>query len=220
MKKQPVSRYASPAGAEAEVQPGSRGRVLRNRLGITRKQEMDNAEFQALLQAQEAYIERISAETRFTAALLCEMHRDWLGEIYVWAGQYRTVEMAKDGFTWPPAYLVPQNMEMFEARLLRERTPCRPAPLAEVARRMAQVHAELLLIHPFRDGNGRLARWLADLMALQAGFPAPEYAFEGQGAVARRANYLDAVKRGYFQDYDPLTGFFAAAVERRLRSGG
>ena len=28
-------------------------------------------------------------------------------------------------------------------------------------------HAELLLIHPFRDGNGRVARWLADVMAVQ-----------------------------------------------------
>ena len=34
---------------------------------------------------------------------------------------------------------------------------------------IAMVHTELLLIHPFRDGNGRLARWLADIMAAQAG---------------------------------------------------
>jgi hypothetical protein len=44
--------------------------------------------------------------------------------------------------------------------------------MAWIARQMGPrdahvVHAELLLIHPFREGNGRLARWLADLMALQ-----------------------------------------------------
>jgi len=37
---------------------------------------------------------------------------------------------------------------------------------------LAEVHAELILIHPFREGNGRLARLLALLMALQAGFAA------------------------------------------------
>jgi len=28
---------------------------------------------------------------------------------------------------------------------------------------------ELILIHPFREGNGRIARFLSVLMALQAG---------------------------------------------------
>jgi hypothetical protein len=28
----------------------------------------------------------------------------------------------------------------------------------------------MLLVHPFRDGNGRLARWLAELMFFQAGY--------------------------------------------------
>lgn len=35
---------------------------------------------------------------------------------------------------------------------------------------MAVVHAELMLIHPFRDGNGRCGR-RATLMGLQAGLP-------------------------------------------------
>ena len=35
--------------------------------------------------------------------------------------------------------------------------------------RLAVVHAELILVHPFRDGNGRLARLVSLLMARQAG---------------------------------------------------
>ncbi len=214
------SRYQQPPGPEAEAEPGSRGRVLRNRLGIRRKREMDVAEYEALLRAQEAYLQRISAETRFTAALIRELHRDWLGEIYEWAGQYRTLELSKGGFRWPPAYLVPENMARFEAGLLREHTPCRPAPLPEVARRIAEVHAELLLIHPFREGNGRLARWLADLMSLQAGYPVPDYGFAGRGSKRRQERYLQAVKRGYLRDYDGLVDFLREAVERRFRALG
>jgi len=33
----------------------------------------------------------------------------------------------------------------------------------------AEVHTELVLIHPFREGNGRCSRILASIMALQAG---------------------------------------------------
>jgi len=60
--------------------------------------------------------------------------------------------------------------------------------LEEVAVSIAMVHAELLLIHPFRDGNGRLARWLVDIMATQAGYPAPAYSFSGRGSKKRRAD--------------------------------
>jgi len=35
---------------------------------------------------------------------------------------------------------------------------------------IAVVHAELLFIHPFREGNGRTARLLATLMAAKAGY--------------------------------------------------
>ena len=79
------------------------------------------------------------------------------------------------------------------------------------------MHAELLLVHPFREGNGRLARWLADLMFLQAGFPIPLYNFSGKGSVRRKKDYLDAVVAGYGQDYAPLAVFFRECVEARLR---
>jgi cell filamentation protein len=73
-------------------------------------------------------------------------------------------------------------------------------------------------LHPFRDGNGRLARWLADLMALQAGLPAPDYGFTGRGGKVRQREYLIAVGAGYVQDYEALTRFFLEAIERRLRA--
>ena len=213
------SRYVTPSGPEAEFEPGSRMRVLKNRLGIRHKTEMDRAEFESLIKAQEEYLGRIGPRTRFTAAMLCRMHRRWLGGIYEWAGQYRTVELAKGDFRWPLAFRVGQNMEAFEKGALARCTPCRAGPLVDIARCTAEVHAELLLIHPFREGNGRLARWVSDLMAFQAGLPAPDYGFIGRDARKRRTAYLQAVRKGYLQDYEPLTTFFVEALERRLRKG-
>ena len=48
---------------------------------------------------------------------------------------------------------------------------CRFSSHQEIAHALAIVHVELLLIHPFREGNGRLARMPASLMSFQAGLP-------------------------------------------------
>jgi cell filamentation protein len=210
-----VRRYTTPKGSQSQYQPGSHERVLKNLQGIRRKNQMDQAEYAALLKAQTAWLDRIGPDTRFTAATLCRMHRDWLEPLYDWAGQYRSVELTKGDFRWPPAFRVTANMNVFERGLLKQHTPCPLGPIVEVAGRIAAVHAELLLIHPFREGNGRMARWLADLMAYQAGLPAPLYGFVGRGAKAHREQYLRAVQNGYVGNYADLAAFFAEALDRR-----
>ncbi|MCX5655222.1 MAG: Fic family protein [Planctomycetota bacterium] len=210
------ARYIMPSGPQAEYEPGSHRRVLRNRLGIRRAGEMAEAEYAALLEIRLKYMNRVAADTRFTAALVCQMHRDWLGGIYEWAGCYRSVEIQKGDFRWPPAYLVAQNMQRLEEGALRRSTPCRSGSISHVAQQVAEVHAELLLIHPFREGNGRLARWLADVMVLQAGLRIPRYGFRGRGSQARRQRYLEAVRRGYLGEYELLAAFFAEAIDRAL----
>jgi len=211
-----MGRYDASAGREGEMESGSRGRVLRNRLSIKRKSEADQIEFELILAAQKTWLKRITDETHFTASMLCQMHAHWLGKIYDWAGRYRNVELSKGSFQWPPARLVAQNMIRLEQDFLRHYTPRVPGSVGEVSLRVAMVHAELLLVHPFRDGNGRLARWLADLMFLQAGFPLPDYGFTGAGSRKTRTRYLAGVQKGYLQNYRLLADFFAEAVARRL----
>src|SRR5438045_3258504 len=79
--EQMMARYRAATGSQAESEPGSRGRVLRNKLAIRSKRQIDRAEYDALLRAQTEYLNLITADTRFTAVLLCQMHRDWLGSI-------------------------------------------------------------------------------------------------------------------------------------------
>jgi cell filamentation protein len=210
-------RYREPSGTEGSFQPGSHRRVLANLKGITSKRMMDLAEYQALVLAQKQYYHTLTPMTRFTAALLCQMHQDWLGELYAWAGRYRTVELQKAKFAWPPAWRVAGDMKTFEQKILRCYTPCRPSSLKMVTEAMARVHAELLLIHPFREGNGRLARWLSDLMAVQASYPVPDYALSGRGSIVHRQNYIAAMSQGYGQNYKPLAFFFAEAIRRAER---
>ena len=80
------------------------------------------------------------------------------------------------------------------------------------------MHAEFLLIHPFRDGNGRLARLIADLMSLQAGYPTLDFGFEKDRST--REEYIRAVGKGYVRDCELLTRLAAEAIERGMKSLG
>jgi cell filamentation protein len=209
-----MSRKYEAAGPEAECEPGSRGRVLRNLLGITRVRDMNEAESQALELAQETAIELYGPDHRFTAKDICDLHRIWLGPIYVWAGDYRTVDIGKGGFQFAHARLVPGLMEKLEQGALREHTPCRRTGAEEVTLALAQVHAELILVHPFREGNGRLARLLTLLMALQAGLPPLDFSpLSGRG----KRQYIAAIHAAMSHDYAIMAAMFARVIERSLR---
>ncbi len=205
------SRKYHAVSPQAEFEPGSRGRVLRNLLGITRARDMKLAESQALLLAQQHAVESYSEDHRFTAADICSLHRDWLGPIYAWAGEYRNVNMSKGGFPFANAMRVPSLMDELARGPLARRTPCRPAPDAELAVALAEVHAELILIHPFREGNGRIARLLAVLMGLQAGLPPLDFSpLEGRG----KARYIAGIHAALDRNYAPLAEMFLRVIAR------
>jgi cell filamentation protein len=73
------------------------------------------------------------------------------------------------------------------------------------------VHAELILIHPFREGNGRIARLLAMLMGLQAGLPPLDFSpLEGRG----KAHYIAGIHAAVGHDYMPLAEMFLRVIAR------
>lgn len=90
-------------GVEAELEPGSRGRVLRNLAGVRSLRQMQRLEAESLLAATEQAIAEASEEQRFVAQDLRRWHRAWLGELYVWAGEYRQVNLARGGFVFAVA---------------------------------------------------------------------------------------------------------------------
>ena len=209
-----TGRYEA-SGPEAEFQPGSRGRVPRNRLGITSVRLMQRAESETLLAATQQIIDVTGTNQRVTADDIRSMHRRWLGEVYEWAGDYRQVNIAKGGFMFAAASRVPRLMQDFERGPLRDYTPCGFATIETQALALAIVHAELILIHPFRDGNGRCARLLATLMGLQAGLPALDF---GGVRGTKKREYIAAIHAALARDYTPMTAVFHAVIRRTLRS--
>jgi cell filamentation protein len=210
-----TTRKYEASGVQAEFEPGSRNRVLRNLLGIVRARDMEDAESEQLERIQREAAGRYDRTHRFRASDICELHRLWLRPIYSWAGEYRTVDLGKGGFVFAHAARIPSLMTEFESDTLYRRTPCNPSDPAEIAAAFAEVHAELILIHPFRDGNGRLARMLAVLMALQAGLPELDF-----GPLVRQGKrrYVAAIHAAMGRDYEPLAVLFRRVIDRTVAS--
>lgn len=186
--------------SEDQYKPGSNDQVLRNRLHIIRKREMDVIEAELYALVLPKLMATFTKDHRFTAADICTIHRAWLGDVYEWAGQYRQVNISKGDFSFAMARHIPQLMQDFEKELLKEFTPCRFKTDEEIVTALAVVHTELMLIHPFREGNGRVGRLIAVLMALQAGLRGLDFTdIRGK----KRNEYFAAVQSGLDKNYGP-----------------
>ncbi len=212
--KNMADRYDTSNLIEDQYEPGSNGTVLQNLLGISDPEEMVIAETAALWQVQEKLIGEIAADQSFTARDVCDIHRQWLESIYPWAGKYRQVNIGKGDFQFAMAHTIPTLMANFEREQLRKYTPCLLEDRDTVALALAEVHVELMLIHPFREGNGRLGRLLATLMALQAGLPVLDFSELDE---VRREEYFAAVRAGLDRNYLPMRQLFNDVIERSLQ---
>ena len=209
----PDDRYDVSGLNEAQFEPGSDGQVLKNLLGITSTAEMDVAEANALVVAMDRLVRMYDEEHRFTANDICEFHRVWLKGIYPWAGEYRQVNVSKGDFMFAAAGRVPALMAEYGRDVLSRCTPCKFATREEVVRTLAEAHVELVLIHPFREGNGRVSRVLSTLMALQAGLPLLDFSLiAGDG----KEGYFAAVRAGLDRNYRPMEKIFAEVIERSV----
>jgi cell filamentation protein len=206
-------RYDVSGLVEAQYEAGSQNMVLKNLLGIIDPDEMDRMEAKALVKATDRLIREYDQEHQFTAADICYLHKTWLGEIYEWAGRYRRINITKDDFTFAMAAQIDKLMEQFERNQLAQYTPCSFKNRKEVVTALAEVHTELLLIHPFREGNGRVARLLSLLMALQAKLPILDFSLIGEH---RRQQYIQAVHAGVDRNYHSMEALFSEIIEKSI----
>lgn len=202
-----MTRYTV-EGDEGTFEPGSNEQVLKNKLGITDPTDMQEAETELLLDLYTYVLDNVDPEQSLTVAMIKEWHRKWLGNIYDWAGQERSVNLSKDGFPFAAAAQITSLLKQFERNYLARLTPCAGMDLDTVAKAFAEVHVELILIHPFREGNGRIARLVADVMASQAGLGQLDYTSWEE----EKEGYIKAIHAGMGCDYGPMTALVRRAL--------
>ncbi|PSB15022.1 Fic family protein [Phormidesmis priestleyi ULC007] len=100
------------------------------------------------------------------------------------AGRFRRLDVKAAGteYVYPPHYQVQALMISFVQWLnSQEALSLHPIVYA------SEAHLRLVTIHPFQDGNGRLARLLMNLLLIRSGFPITVITNQ------QRSDYIDAI---------------------------
>ncbi len=184
--------------------PNSEDEVLPNKLGLTDPKKIAEEEFRGFLRAEIKFETEINSVYNFDWNLISQIHKTALQHLYNFAGELRQVNMSKAGFTFPTAKFLPEIIQEFETEFLLE-LPNQLEKYEELIHCVAPMHAELLFIHPFREGNGRTARLLADLIAVKFDFD--KFNFE-KITEKQMSTYIKAVQSAAKQNYQPMIELF------------
>jgi fido (protein-threonine AMPylation protein) len=142
--------------------------VLKNRLGITGAATLEETE--AALVATRSYeLSRTPLKGAFDLAHLQAVHRYLFRDLYEWAGELRTIDIAKGGHHFGHyAHIASAATELLR-KLAAERRLAGLAPAA-FSQRAAFYLGEINALHPFREGNGRAQREFMSHLAHANGY--------------------------------------------------
>jgi cell filamentation protein len=140
--------------------------VLVNKLDLQNQADLDAFEAEISSARSEEPLPDGSTDFEHYKAI----HHHLFQDVYHWAGQVRTVRIAKGG----NPFCFPENIEGQATRLfdsLRSANYFRNLDAQTFAKKAAHFLAELNAIHAFRDGNGRSQLTFFALLAEYAGYP-------------------------------------------------
>lgn len=133
--------------------------VFKNKLGITNEKELDDYE-KKMVVSKLSYLYIYPINGNFDAEHLCEIHKFLFGDLYEFAGEYRTVDVCKIDALKKTVFLPYQEIESELTKLFQEMNSkeFELEEKFEIAKYIGDYYYRLIEIHPFREGNGRTTR--------------------------------------------------------------
>ena len=141
--------------------------VLPNKLGLGTTGDLEAAE-REITHAALIFLKESPVPPSYDLRHLCAVHRRIFGDIYDWAGQLRTVAIAKGTWFCLPQYIGSAAADVFRA--LHDENLLRGLPRDAFTERLTYYLGEVNAVHPFREGNGRAQRAFFEQPAGDAGF--------------------------------------------------
>ncbi len=168
--------------------------ILRNKLNIQNMQELQDAEREITsLRTAEFLSKFVNTTYELNIAFLKEIHRFIFQDVYSWAGEFRTVDIAKGNMFCRSVFIEEQLTEIFSN--LKAENDLMGLSKDLLAERLAHYLGELNAVHPFREGNGRVQRIFISLLALKNGYRL-------QFSKVSKADMLRASDETFHLDYD------------------
>lgn len=158
----------------------------------------------------EAAIERIAfSEPPYDIDYLKAVHKALFADLYDWAGELRTVDIAIGSSRFCTASRIHAEGTRLFGELAAELFLV-DLPREQLVARAAHFYSEINVLHPFRDGNGRAQRILFEHIILNCGY-------ELSWAGISREEWLNANVEAYSGRLDQLAALFGRAIGRELR---
>jgi cell filamentation protein len=189
----------------------TRDGICLNYAGCLHREEINRREDEGVARAMELILGLLGRPDPqpINLPLVRQIHRALLGEVYPFAGEWRSVSLHKgDGPTkWPlPPVGIQPVMEVFDREVL-SRTPVISDDDEALFLFASELMNELLAIHPFREGNGRAAFILGNFILMQNDLLPLDVYDQRRHQVA----YYDACEAGRLRkDYTALAQLIAA----------
>ncbi|MCL2083389.1 MAG: Fic family protein [Oscillospiraceae bacterium] len=172
--------------------------VLRNKFDIRNGAELYALERELTAVSMAQAIEN-PIKGKFDLKHLCAIHKFIFSEIYDWAGELRTVNIAKGN-----QFCLYQHLERYAEgvfKKIKDEKLLSAKPPENITERLAYHLGEINVLHPFRDGNGRTQRVFIEYMAQAAGYSVDF------GNVSS-AEMIEASALAFAQEYDMITAMF------------
>jgi Fic-DOC domain mobile mystery protein B len=169
---------------------------------ITTREELDEFEQLNIEKAiQWTFGKKLKAEQLYSEKFIKELHMRMYGDVWKWAGKYRTSEK-NIGIK---SYLVAVELKQLvdDALFWHENNTYNPDEMA------IQFKHRLVSIHCFANGNGRHSRLMADLI-IEKLYDSKFFSWGSANlvkATEARNNYIQAVRKADNQDIQPLIAF-------------
>jgi Fic-DOC domain mobile mystery protein B len=168
---------------------------------IAYRRELNAAEQENIVRAQEWALSR--RRDLLAEKFIKDLHRKMLGDVWRWAGKFRTSERNIGIDYWQIPIALRQLLDDAKAWIDYKTYP--PDDIA------VRLHHRLVQIHPFPNGNGRHSRLMADLLVMQLGRERFSWGRESlRDPGAARARYIGALRAADNHDIGPLLAFARA----------
>jgi len=141
--------------------------VLYNKLGLGTAAGLEAAE-REITHAALILLDESPVSPSYDLPHLREIHKRIFGDIYEWAGQIRTVVIAKGAMFCLPQYIDSSAAVIFGE--LHDEDCLHGLRRDALVGRLAHYLGEVNALHPFREGNGRAQRAFFGQLARDAGF--------------------------------------------------
>lgn len=146
--------------------------VLKNKFGITDQKELDSFEYKIttvrLVQLYESN-DLIKDTESIDISCLKEIHHYLFKDIYDWAGEYRVLDISKDGKSFHPVNFL-NKAEIYLNGKIKEYLDKEYSKEVEICEDLAEILVDINHFHPFREGNGRTQREFIRQLALVKGY--------------------------------------------------